>query len=1360
MKKMMLLFTILATIFPFQVYASCWPARLPPTAYTGGPFTLHGSAGDTYLIKCQGGNPLFDAKSTEELNISSGATYSCETSPCSPITTKNIGFYTQHDNGETSSVKWLLGYGGTISLYTGYPVASPKNLGPIDPARSPRVCEGNPIFVSTGNKFLAETDFVGGMNTHIELRRYYNSLAISATGFGQNWRSTYDRSVLTWGDNYAQVTSPEGRIDSFWLVNGVWVSDPDVRLTLTAVMSGGVQVGWQVVQSDDTTENYNISGQLTSIVTRSGLTTTLTYNASNQLAAVTGPFGHSLSYTYTSSGNVYQVTIPSGGIYTYAYDSNNNLISVTYPDSTSRQYAYTNTSYIHALTGITDENGNAYASFAYDSNGRAVSTQHAGGAGLTTISYTTLAYKMTSATATDPMGNAHKYSFTTQFGIVKPTSMTGAPVQSVGGKAFTYDTNGFIASKTDYNNNVIIYTHDARGNETSRTEAYGTSMARTISTAWSDTFNLPTQITEPNRTTTFTYDASGNMLTKTVTAGADTRTWAFTYNTNGQLLTAQDPNSNTTILTYDNSGNVATITDALGHVFSYTSYDANGNLLSVTDPNGLVTTITYDARGRIVSINKDSGITSYTYDSAGNLTKITRPDSSFVIYTYDAAHRLIGVSDALGNSIAYTLDAANNVTARNIYDQSSVLKWTRSYTYDSVERLTTEVGATGQTTTYGYDSNSNLTNLSDPLSHATAFAYDALNRRKQITDPNNSVIQYGFDANDHITSVTDPRSLVASYTYTGLDNQTVITSPDAGTTTKTFDAAGNVLSATDARGVTATNTYDALNRLTSVTFTDGTTMTYQYDQGTYGNGHLTAMTDPSGSTVWSYDIKGSVLQKQQTIGTVTLTAAYQYCSTCTKLAGITYPSGRQVSFIYDDVSGKLASIQVDGQPIISSVSWRPFGPVAGWAQGNGSSYGRSFDQDGRISGITIGGTPPETVALTYDAAGRITGSSDNLATVQIANTGTTNFQYPSTSNRLLGSTGGMAKSYAYDASGGITGDGTNVFSYDGRGRLTQVTAGSDTTQYAINGLGQRVAKTGAGVATGAAYFVYDEAGHLLGEYDASGNVLQETVWLGDLPVAILKPGAVYYVNPDHLGAPLTVTDSNGTIVWRWDRDPFGNGIPNENPGGTGTFTYNLRFPGQYYDQETGLHYNYFRDYNPKTGRYVQADPIGFDGGDVNLYAYVGNNSIMRTDPTGLTWATNANFLYDFLTGSGISNRFYGPDTIENQEIQCSPGAAVLRDAFYAGHGNNVAYGTLQAAEDTLLDPTYWSSTALQVGGFGGASAVNNGNGTVTFTIQNVAGASSFFYHLVPDRTGSAGPLRNINQTFTWTENVCGVCNEK
>ncbi|MBF0474976.1 MAG: hypothetical protein HQK59_03930 [Deltaproteobacteria bacterium] len=258
-----------------------------------------------------------------------------------------------------------------------------------------------------------------------------------------------------------------------------------------------------------------------------------------------------------------------------------------------------------------------------------------------------------------------------------------------------------------------------------------------------------------------------------------------------------------------------------------------------------------------------------------------------------------------------------------------------------------------------------------------------------------------------------------------------------------------------------------------------------------------------------------------------------------------------------------------------------------------------------MAGINIGTNP--TINYTYDAAGRITGIIDSNEVRPSLTAGATSYSVSGGSNQLLGRTGPTTQTYTYDAAGNLTADGTNTYTYDARGRLVQVTTGSVTTSYAINGLGQRVSKSSASATI---IFVYDEAGHLLGEYDGTGNVIQETVWLGDLPVAVLKPGAQYYVNPDHLGSPRSIIDASGATVWKWDRDPFGNGAP------TGTLTYNLRFPGQYFDVETGLYYNMARDYNPGLGRYIQSDPIGLRGG-VNTYAYVMGDPMSRTDPWGL-----------------------------------------------------------------------------------------------------------------------------------------------
>jgi len=165
---------------------------------------------------------------------------------------------------------------------------------------------------------------------------------------------------------------------------------------------------------------------------------------------------------------------------------------------------------------------------------------------------------------------------------------------------------------------------------------------------------------------------------------------------------------------------------------------------------------------------------------------------------------------------------------------------------------------------------------------------------------------------------------------------------------------------------------------------------------------------------------------------------------------------------------------------------------------------------------------------------------------------------------------------------------------------------------------QRVKKSG-GVA-GTVLMVYDEAGHLLGEYNGTGGLVQETIWLGDTPVATLRPGtpvAINYVHANHLNTPVAVTrPSDNKLRWQWHPDAFGAGAPNENPQALGAFKYNLRFPGQYYDQETGQYYNYFRDYDSLTGRYVESDPIGLRGG-LNTYYYARANPLTYVDPAGL-----------------------------------------------------------------------------------------------------------------------------------------------
>ncbi|RTL89381.1 MAG: RHS repeat protein, partial [Hyphomicrobiales bacterium] len=496
----------------------------------------------------------------------------------------------------------------------------------------------------------------------------------------------------------------------------------------------------------------------------------------------------------------------------------------------------------------------------------------------------------------------------------------------------------------------------------------------------------------------------------------------------------------------------------------------------------------------------------------------------------------------------------------------------------------------------------------------------------------------------HLTSVKDPKGLTTTYAWDALDNNTSVTSPDAGKTTRTFDAAGNVLTSTDARGKATTYAYDALNRKISETRAGGPNVQFQYDQGTNGIGRLTKITDGTGSTAYSYDANGRIIQKLQTIGTLSWKTSYAY-DAGGRVASVTYPSGTVIAFGYD-AAGRVVSAKAGAQNLFTGATYAPFGGVVGWLQGNGNAYTRTIDQNNRVTGFSV---PGRSVTLTYDAGDRITGTAvnagaakayayDALARLTSFTAGTigqtytydaegnrltaalkngitaSNFTYafPSTSNRLASVGGAATETFTYDASGNTLTDAPSyAFTYDDRGRLVSSKIGAIIKTYGVNGLGQRVSKTDAATPSTNIYFVYDEAEHLIGEYNSTGARIEETVWLGDLPVATIQASGFFFVAPDHLGAPYQITNASKAQVWLWDHDPFGTDAP------TGSLVYNLRLPGQYYDSETRLNYNYYRAYNPKLGRYSQSDPIGLVGG-INTYTYVEGNPLSRFDTAGLS----------------------------------------------------------------------------------------------------------------------------------------------
>ncbi|HEK0260101.1 RHS repeat domain-containing protein, partial [Pseudomonas aeruginosa] len=431
-----------------------------------------------------------------------------------------------------------------------------------------------------------------------------------------------------------------------------------------------------------------------------------------------------------------------------------------------------------------------------------------------------------------------------------------------------------------------------------------------------------------------------------------------------------------------------------------------------------------------------------------------------------------------------------------------------------------------------------------------------------------------------------------------------------------------------------------------------------------GIGRLGAIEGARDSLVYRYDERGNLVEQVRSIRldqqTLLDRVTYRY-DAANQLLEIGYPSGLAIGYPRN-AGGQVASVTLAvgdkaPSPLVGQIAYLPFGPLQRLTWGNGITLSREYDQDYQLLRQKVGPwqsdyqhdangniqqhrhslwgildyqydpldrlTEERGVqggrSYAYDAVGNRTQRSDNPASGGTASS--QDYQYAPDSNRL---TAIGAQAVTSDAAGNLTQDrAARKLAYDAQGRLQSVSLdGQQVAEYRYNALGQRIVKlTPESITT----YLYGPDGQLLGEaeHDGSGRKLraQYYLWLDSLPLATIdadydaqgKVGnpTLLYLHGDHLDTPRLATDASGQIAWQWQSDAFGRGEALSQ----GSTQVNLRFPGQYYDAESGLHYNYFRDYDPETGRYVESDPIGLAGG-LNTYVYVEGNPLAYVDEWG------------------------------------------------------------------------------------------------------------------------------------------------
>ena len=406
----------------------------------------------------------------------------------------------------------------------------------------------------------------------------------------------------------------------------------------------------------------------------------------------------------------------------------------------------------------------------------------------------------------------------------------------------------------------------------------------------------------------------------------------------------------------------------------------------------------------------------------------------------------------------------------------------------------------------------------------------------------------------------------------------------------------------------------------------------EYAYGTEGGatGKVIRIQGPGGSITNQYDPFGRLVRQERTIaGGPALLQEWEYDRG--RLKSHTLPGGQILDYSY--ANGDLAAIHLDGKPVLADIKHHPAGGLSSATWGNGLEYRATYDPAGRVTSRSRGG---ESVAYAYDEGGNITRQGEktyeydplgrlvgakNIPLPGSLAKGDIGYAYDANGNRTkitLGEepidyaleTGSnrIAKAgtdaYRYDEAGNRIEDGNFRYEYNARNRLESVTDKKTgaTTGYRYNALGQRIAKTHGGRTT---YYIYNPSGMLVAEATAregqmvkdKGQITKQYLWMGTTPIGVIEDGRLYYIHADHLGTPRAATDERGEVVWRWRSTPFGLGEPEERG-----LTLNLRFPGHYFDRETGLHYNMARYYDPETGAYLRPEPTGQAFG-TNPYQY-------------------------------------------------------------------------------------------------------------------------------------------------------------
>ncbi|MFH9723587.1 putative T7SS-secreted protein [Streptomyces sp. NPDC017254] len=908
--------------------------------------------------------------------------------------------------------------------------------------------------------------------------------------------------------------------------------------------------------------------------------------------------------------------------------------TITDPDTGTVRHFVDHTDELALLVQIDDRNGR-WIAFEHDEAGAPTAIVHHGGyhLKLTTSEGRVTALHLADAAADGSDQEILRYGYTDGH-LTEVTNSSGVPLR------FGCDEHGRITSWTDTNGSRFDYVYDDQDRCTYQS---GTNGHLETSFTWDDV------------------DPSTGLRMTSLTDGLG-HTKRHVINDLSQVVAEIDELGAVTRFVYDRRNRLLSRTDPLGHVSSFT-YDEQGRLTLLERPDGRQARAEYDAAGFPIRITgTDGNVTRQTFDERGNRTSVTDPSGARTEFTYDESGRLTSVTDPIGATTRLVVDARGlpiEVTgplgATSRYDHDAFGRRVRSTDpLGAVTRMEWTVegrpsrrtAPDGTTQSWTYDGEGNCLSHTDAMGATTRFTYTDFDLMASRTGPDGATYAFSHDTNLRLTRVADPQGLTWDYAYDPAGRVVTETDFDGRTLSYDYDAVGRLASRRNGLGQTIRFDRDSVGRIIRKD-AEGTATLFEYDVFD----QLVSATGPDATLQRLRDRYGRLVS--ETVNGRTLSFTYDPMG---RRTGRTTPGGSTSTWSYGE-AGRRTELIASGHTL--AFDHDLLGRETSWRVDDFAALTSSFDTMGRLTVQEVTDSAGDRLqhrAYAYREDGGLVGITDELAgarrfeldvvgrvTAVRADDWAERYAYDSVGNQTEASwpsthparsstgprvyqgtriTGAGSVRYEHDAQGRIVlrqktrlsrKPDTWRYAWDAEDRLTSVTTPDGTVwRYEYDPLGRRIRKQSAQEAV---HFTWD--GTTLCEQTTEAFTL---TWdhAGLRPLAQTERRAdstderFFAIVTDLIGTPTELVDESGELAWRARATLWGTTTWNR----SATAYTPLRFPGQYFDPESGLHYNHFRYYDPESGRYLSQDPLGLAPAP-NPAAYV-HNPHTWSDPLGLS----------------------------------------------------------------------------------------------------------------------------------------------